>query len=435
MDRVIRGDCLGELKKLPDDSVDLVCTDPPYGIGFMGKEWDTFKPDVVADDVQNSKRRNGKDDFVSPAQSAARYDHTPAGARKFREWLYSISVELLRVLKPGGFAFVCIGARQDSVSAVVMAMTEAGFKTDFTSIYWTYASGFPKAANIGKVVDKRMGTPRPRIAGGAGTRGNTFPLKPETQSREARSPVAQSLNGSYGGFQPKPAVEVIIVAMKPLSEKTFVDQALKNGKGVTWLDDCRIPGAVTTNPLVRNAAGFRSSGLANQGETGGGTDSFGRFPANLLISDQAVNDDDYSRYFCLDAWADRLPDRVKQAFPFLIAPKASKREKNEGTDLSKGKYMDETRVDKEAIGANNPRNRSGQLRTGNFHPTVKPLQLMCYLVTLGSRPGDVVLDPFLGSGTTGLAAKLLNRRYVGIEREAAYVEIAEARLKGVTPFY
>lgn len=238
------------------------------------------------------------------------------------------------------------------------------------------------------------------------------------------------LDGSYGGFQPKPAVEVIIVAMKPLSEKTFVDQALANGKGVTWLDDCRVPTSENNGrpqgSMPQPMDWGKSTGLVTEG------DARGRFPANLLVSDDVLNDGrkhvgthsqkptdgvsgfghrtnsgnfdggsgSYSRYFSLDAWAEKLPERVQKVMPFILCPKASKREKNPN-DVK------------------------------NAHPTVKPLQLMSYLVTLGSRPDDVVLDPFLGSGSTAIAAKLLGRRYIGIERESEYVEIALARLETV----
>jgi site-specific DNA-methyltransferase (adenine-specific) len=116
----------------------------------------------------------------------------------------------------------------------------------------------------------------------------------------------------------------------------------------------------------------------------------GRFPANLLVSDDVLNDG-YSRFFTLDEWA--------QTLPFLIVPKAAKSEK--GTD--------------------------------NKHPTVKPLKLMSYLITLFSRPGDTVLDPFVGSGTTCLAAQKLDRTSIGIEREAEYAVIAEARLEVEQP--
>ena len=117
--------------------------------------------------------------------------------------------------------------------------------------------------------------------------------------------------------------------------------------------------------------------------------------------------DDTSRYFSLDAWADfnikDLPEQVQRNLPFLIAPKASKKEKNAGLDVS------EIKKDK--------------------HPTVKPVKLMAYLITMGSREGDMVLDPFSGSGTTCVAASLLNRRYVGIEIMEEYFEIASRRIR------
>ena len=139
------------------------------------------------------------------------------------------------------------------------------------------------------------------------------------------------------------------------------------------------------------------------------------------------NSQSFSRYFDLDTWA--AEKGVQDTFPFMIVPKASKSEKNEGCDMEIAKYKDETRKDKDAIGCNNPRNRSGKISKGNFHPTVKPLKLMSYLITLGSRAGDTVLDPFVGSGTTCLAADALERKWIGIEREKEYVEIARARIK------
>jgi DNA modification methylase len=381
MYELIHANCIDVLRNLPDNSVDCIVTDPPYGYSFMGKDWDKAVPSVET-------------------------------------WR-----ECLRVLKPGAFAFIMSAPRQDVLNQMIMRIGEAGFDTDFTSIYWTYASGFPKAMNVGK-------------------RGG-----PE---------------GAYGGFQPKPAVELIIVAMKPLSEKTFVDQALKNGKGITWLDDCRVPAATSTgwNGLANGRFEHSGSGKHQPEYAGAGEPRpvTGRFPANLLVSDDVLNDgmekksgalkDDeyangksqgvaygdlsygynfppkaadtgsYSRYFDLDAWA--------KTFPFLIVPKASKSEKNNGLEnFELVRRADRTKDD--GIGGNNPRNRTNIAKL-NHHPTVKPLKLMAYLVTLGSRAGDVVLDPFLGSGTTALAAHQLNRQFIGIEREGEYVEIARARL-------
>lgn len=425
MNKIIHGDCLEELKALPDNSVDLVCTDPPYGYSFMGKNWDKAVPSV------------------------------------------EIWKECLRVLKPGAFAFVMSAPRQDVLSQMIVRIGEAGFDTDFTSIYWTYASGFPKAANIGKMVDKRNGTKR-KVLGvqknksGIGRTNDPNGKDWGTAASVVLTTGFSPLEGSYGGFQPKPAVEVIIVAMKPLSEKTFVDQALKNGKGVTWLDDCRVP----TNPNVDDKRlGGNGAWTTSKEQTvyGGGagiprgtveSDTRGRFPANLLVSDDVLNDGveriartgavgsggngssdfmpnsqvtssypdsgSYSRYFDLDAWA--------KTYPFLIVPKASKGEKNEGLDGRKKVTVG----DGPPVPIDNAFQR-GKTERVNSHPTVKPLKLMAYLITLGTRPGDVVLDPFLGSGTTALAAKNLNRNYLGIEREKEYVEIAEARLLTVQP--
>lgn len=441
--KLLHGDCLKLLRTLEAGSVDLICTDPPYGIGFMGSAWDTFRPEKVAKDVEASKRKDGDDrGFASPALSAARYDHSPQGGRRFRDWFSDVSAELLRVLKPGAFAFVCIGARQDSVSAVIAALTEAGFKTDFTSLYWTYASGFPKALNIAKALGKRAGAKRVAIGRrcGHGLSGGGYGAR------------AKALRGSYGGFQPKPAVEAIIVAMKPLAEKTYADQALKNGKGVTWLDDCRIPSR--EKPQMQGAyAGTTAVPLA--ASRAGGKEypeALGRFPANLLVSDDVLDDGrsykgtrtlvrhrngltlfgrgagrpesvpgasdigSYSRFFSLDAWA-------LKTLPFLIVSKAGKREKN--LVVRKRRAGD---ICRSVFCAADTGKRK---ISGNTHPTVKPLRLMAYLIALGSRPGDLVLDPFLGSGTTAVAARLLGRRFIGIEREAEYLAIARARLAAI----
>lgn len=415
---LIHGDSKEELKNLEDNSVDLLCTDPPYGYSFMGKAWDKALPDI------------------------------------------EIFKECLRVLKPGAFAFVMSAPRSDVCSRMAILLEDAGFRIDFTPIYWTYASGFPKAMNIGKMVDKRMGAER-LVKGFESKHIN----RPQTDNwKKSAQPIengifttadggglqaitepatdeAKALDGSYGGFQPKPAVEVIIVAMKPLSEKTYVDQALKNGKGITWLDDCRV-----------GKEGARFNGRSVDSDIYGkyGTSKpaevydKGRFPANLIISDNILDKrvdgvtahdrlqtdgegstpsipTNYSRFFSLDAWA--------QTLPFLAVPKASKSEKNKGLEgLPKGPPPASART-KPAEGR---QNALGELRA-NHHPTVKPLKLMSYLITLGSRPGDTGLDPFCGSGTTIVAAKELGRQSIGIEREEEYVAIAGARLQAIIP--
>ena len=204
---LIHGDSLVELVKLADNSVDLIVTDPPYGYSFMGKEWDKALPDK-------------------------------------RIWK-----ECLRVLKHGGFAYVMSAPRQDVLARMMIDLEDSGFNTDFTSMYWAYATGFPKAMNVGKAVDKKLGVEREVI--GTGKSGETRQVYNAAEHPESfggkyditkpATDKAKELNGSYAGFQPKPAVEVIIVCMKPLSEKGYVDQAMKDGKGVSWFEDCRIP--------------------------------------------------------------------------------------------------------------------------------------------------------------------------------------------------
>jgi len=396
--------------------------------------------------------------------------------------------------------------------------------------YWTSAFPTPKkwkkikeVMNLGdewdwiiERYDKKRGYLNKPTGGLHGGTGNTVgkftgkQLKNESYSKEAKA-----LDGSYAGFQPKPALEVILVAMKPLSEKTYVDQALKNRKGITWLDDGRIPFKREDTPkggfgrmgigigkplehqkyekvIIHNApAGTFAGGEQNRGSYKDYRENTkGRFPANLLVSDDVLNDgskqsqghwsktkttgygkfgggkseysgvgrkepyiykghrykvkgfikdhklqalsnyDDcgsFSRYFSIDAWWNEkiknLPDNIKKTFPFLIVPKASKSEKNRGCeDLEIPEYRWNNKGNFQQI----------KNRKGNFHPTVKPIKLASYLITIGSRRGDIILDPFAGSGTTLISAKMLGRKYIGYEINPEYYEIAKRRIASIS---
>ena len=500
MNKIVQGDSLKVLKKLEDNSVDMICTDPPYGYSFMGKDWDKAVPSV-------------------------------------KLWK-----ECVRVLKPGGLCFVMSAPRADVQGEMIKRLDKSGFRTDFTPIYWTYASGFPKAANIGKLVDKRKGKKRKVIGKykhprsvekgeevdknwGEASMTNTLEgyitqgddkrtLRERLEITEPSSVEAKELDGSFGGYQPKPAVEVILVCMKPLSEKTYVEQALENGKGVTWLNDVRIPvseGDVPVGGFGRMKIGmgkpgetqsmkkvkrkprpgtttWSSSGFDNESNDIAAANPEGRFPANLIIQDDVLNDGknrkttwisdkhanvrsgeflgtfkhpgnqgyndegSYSRFFDLDRWWESrigdLPQSVQATFPFMIVPKASKAEKNEGVTKDKfKKSIGHNRFDKcgtcggyilqnqdrpSACKCKNPV-RQDNVMEGNFHPTVKPIELMSYLVTLGSRKDDLVVDPFVGSGTTCIAAKLLGRNYMGVEKDEDYALIAIERVKSHQP--
>ena len=443
--QIIHGDCLERLKGLDTDSVDLICTDPPYGISFLGKDWDKAVPPVAV-------------------------------------WR-----ECLRVLKPGGFAFILCTPRQDCLAQMIVRLGEAGFDTSFTSIYWTYASGFPKAGNLGKMADKRAGAEREVVGKKGGRYDNKFKhgstafithspgnATPDKLSHMGNitvpsTPEAKRLDGSYAGFQPKPAVEPVIVVMKPCAEKTYLDQALANGKGCTWLDDCRIPageclnGGAYTKASTKQPGNSFSIGLAN----GEFNQPSGRFPANLLCQDDVLYDGSvtkstphigtkggtlgvkntesgyvlrrgsanfsphsdsgtYSRFFDIDAWHSALPASAQRTFPWLIVPKPSKREKNEGLEGMPEKAKPLMGEFADNPGRTTP--KASATPRANFHPTVKPIKLMKYLVTLGSRPGDIVLDPYCGAGTTGIAAFYMGRQFIGIEIDQEYVEIARRRV-------
>ena len=410
MNKIINGDSLKVLKKLENESVDLICTDPPYGYSFMGKDWDKVVPSV------------------------------------------EIWKECLRVLKPGGFCFVMSAPRTDVQSRMGTKLEDAGFQTNFSPIYWTYATGFPKATNVGKLADKK------------------------------NYDEAKELDGSYVGYQPKPAVEVILVCMKPIEEKSYIDQALNNGKGVTWLDDCRIPyknqddSSATLRANTKGSGRYKDTNRAVYGNYDIQNEEYdptnGRFAANLIVQDDVLNDGvkrskgkhtdsgsasggiwqestgkpagrtygdegSFSRFYDLDSWwksqIHKLPESVQKTFPFMIVAKASKAEKNKGLEhlpKKKSSSMPGRRNAEDMSNSKIDHDVTGRFVTEkqNVHPTVKPIELMSYLVTLGSRENDVVVDPFVGSGTTCIAAKMLDRKYIGIEKEKDYAIIAKTRV-------
>ena len=354
--KIILGASEVVLSSIPDNSIDCLVTDPPYGYGFMCNGWDHSVPRT---DIWN---------------------------------------ECLRVLKPGAFAFIMSAPRQDVLGRQIFCIEEAGFCVDFTPIYWAYASGFPKLANVSKAIDKKAGAVRKIIKRNPNSRENCSISNTIYESGTVGKTAyitlpatekAKELDGSYAGFQPKPAVEVIIVAMKPLKEKTFTEQAESNRKGVTWMDDCRIP-----NEDSENAD---------------------RLPANLVVSDAVLGE--HSKFFDIDKWAN-------EHLPFIWVPKASRKEKEAGLQEIEDQIAKEDGWLKEN---GLPGEQRSEPRK-NPHPTVKPLALMSYLITMGSRPGDIVLDPFSGTASTCISAMMLKRDYVGIEISPEYHEIALKRV-------
>ena len=432
---LLLGDCLDRLKDLEDNSIDAIVTDPPYGLSFMGKKWDYDVPSV------------------------------------------DIWKECLRVLKPGGHLLSFAGTRTQHRMAV--NIEDAGFEIR-DMIAWVYGSGFPKSLNIGKAVDKLQGNER-KIVGTQKLAGTSATLKGNPNRKNWYD---QGKGGTYTpeisitrgtsqwegwGTALKPALEPITVARKPLEKGLNVaSNCLKWGVGGINIDGSRVPTSDKYN--YPNGAGGNSFSVGEEPD-GKRTEpvesnNLGRFPANLIHdgSDEVVGlfpsphgagvkreipsgvDNNY-----MGRGRDsgvRIGDSGS-ASRFFYCAKASKRERNigcEGLETSKkftaGNYSQSPTCktcDLTLNGTNDHSECSGEVyykemeskNTKNNHPTVKPLALMEYLVKLVSREGQVVLDPFMGSGTTGMACKRLDREFVGIEMIPEYMEIAKCRIEGV----
>jgi DNA modification methylase len=370
-------DCLDQLKRLEDDSIDSIVTDPPYGLNFMGKKWDYDVPSV------------------------------------------EIWAECLRVLKPGGHLLAFAGTRTQHRMAV--RIEDAGFEIR-DMIAWVYGSGFPKSLDVSKAIDKQAGAEREVIGlnayasrrpnNGTGDTGYGESLGgPATAIVTA--PATEAAQQWQGwGTALKPALEPITVARKPLIG-TVAENVLEHGTGGLNIDGCRVGSESTRRPTGSAPLNPKSGWNENSmGNILGGSDC-GRWPANLIHDGS---------------------DEVVGLFPVTTSGGGDKRG---GCDFFMG-------GDKRTTPKNHTPNTGSAARffycakaskrdrdEGNAHPTVKPTDLMRYLCRLVTPPGGIVLDPFMGSGSTGKAAMLEGLQFIGIEREGKYFEIAKARIDSV----
>ena len=367
---IILGDCLDVLRELPDNSIDSVVTDPPYGLskepdieevltkwmagedythrggGFMGKTWDSFVPGP------------------------------------------SIWREVYRVLKPGGHALVFAGTRTQDLMTISLRL--AGFEIR-DCIAYLYFSGFPKSLDVSKAFDKRAGVEREVIS-------------------DPATPLAKKWNG--WGTALKPAHEPIIMARKPLVG-TVAENVERWGTGALNIDGCRLntlPRKTGTKPTSDGPTGTGNTLVGSSKNRQAEYDMLnkGRFPANCVTTEP---DAFFSKYFNIT--------------PPELSKKASKKDRN-----SDWRGEEITLEIRPAGGLKGRADGSlgKQTFNRNTHPTVKPTDLMAWLVRLVTPPGGIVLDPFAGSGSTLVAAKREGFQYIGIEREAEYVEIAKARV-------
>lgn len=425
--KVINGNMLEELDKLDENSVDSIVTDPPYELNFMGKGWDN------------------------------------AGISFSKEtW-----EKCLRVLKPGGHLLAFGGSR--TFHRIAVAIEDAGFEIRDT-IMWIYGSGFPKSMNIGIELDKRNGVESEVIASGrGGVSSRAFQSEENTTSGEYEIKRAKNKWNGWG-TQLKPSYEPIIVARKPL-DGSILDNIEKYNVGGLNIDGCRIEHneeVKTTNRQSRqdgtvfdnNNSGFDSSKLKMAS-----ANPDGRFPNNVILTYDDTDKDEVIRTgkdggFPYTSGGNRHNTAIRQsdknsgygfdintrneyadsgsAARYFYCAKASKKDREEGLDYFPSKAMYVADNEHGNLGAFYVKKSGGdmgdeQVRK-NIHPTVKPTELMQYLVRLVTPKDGTVLDPFTGSGTTGKAVayenneRNANYKFIGIELSTEYAEIAKARI-------
>ena len=328
MDEIFNCDCIEGMRELSADSVDAIVTDPPYGLNFMGKDW----------------------------------DHGVPG-----EQFWS---EALRVAKPGAYLLSFGGTR--TYHRLACAIEDSGWEIR-DCLGWLYGSGFPKSQNVSKQIEKQAGV--------RGDDGHAFNVAGDYNNRDLKPPnrnyattpltMAAAKQWQGWGTGLKPAWEPIIMARKPL-DGTVAHNVMTYGTGAIDIEACR----VGTDTIVTQG-GDKFPGVYGEYNTCEVSQHKGRFPANIIHDG-----------------SDEATAPMGDASRFFYCAKASKKDRGEG----------------------------------NNHPTVKPQSLLRYLIRLVTHEGAVVLDPFLGSGSTAVAAMVTGRHYLGYEILPEYFDIARARL-------
>ena len=402
---LLNGDCIEQMQKLKDEGklVDSVVTDPPYHLTSIVERYGK-------DGSAPAKDKDGLYQRQARGFMGKEWD---GGDIAFRTDTWKLAYDLL---KPGGYLLAFSASRNYHRMAV--AIEDAGFEIR-DQIMWIYGSGFPKSLNIGKAIDKRLGNKREVV----GTRVSAFGDADGSETDDGRNLWGKEStkeveltkgNSEYEGWGTalKPAHEPIVMARKPL-EGSNIDNVLKYGTGAINIDGCRIE----TDERLNIGSNNRENGVVNFGmkdnKDSQKQNELGRYPANLIHDGLQ---EDWARYF--------------------YCPKTSSAERNRGLDnfdtkkmgMSGGAQSKGDGYDKgQGIGLNRVIERK------NTHPTVKPQELMKYLCRLVTPKGGVVLDPFMGSGSTGVAAKDEGFDFIGIEKEQEYFDIANARIKVSSP--
>lgn len=397
------GNCFDILEEMPDNSVHAVVADGPYGLAFMGQTWDDFEP------------------------------------LEYQRWSCRWAKKAKRVLKPGGHLLSFSGTR--TYHRMASGVEDAGYEIR-DCLMWAYGTGFPKALDVSKAIDKQAGkederdvvgehkyadrqpnntTDADNMAFHEEYDGSTIHSGLATKETAPATPEAEQWDGFKTSL--KPAFEPVVVARKSLSESTVAENVLQHGTGALNIDSCRIeteanPDGYWPADDEDHEGTIPDDKLYGNGRTtGSGQNTKGRYPANLVLDEQAgamldeqsgecptgdINDVEYEDEGSdiYGSYGNRVVNHTGDsggASRYFYCAKASKAE----------------------------RTLDGAI--DNKHPTVKPVDLMDWLVTLVTAEDQIVLDPFAGSGTTCKAAKEAGREFIGIEKNAEYADIARAR--------
>ena len=379
IDGLHSGDCVEVMRAWPDACVDAVVCDPPYGLEFMGKEWDKLQLSDNESGPQSEgwHDNGGKNPYARRA--TARYAGKKLGAKTSemqtqQAWHEAWAREAFRVLKPGGHLVAFGGSR--TYHRLACALEDAGFEIR-DSLMWLYGSGFPKSLN---------------------------------------------LDGEREGWGTalKPAHEPCVLARKPL-EGTVAANVQKWGTGALNIDGCRVNARWPANVVLDEEAG------AMLGE-----------PSRFFYCPKVSRKERDLGCEDLDHHDAQGTTNRKPGAPGTVNPRAGAghnaggpilRCKHCEVDGSGGRRVSVCKVTQEKHTEEDWVQVGVHPRVRNNHPTVKPIALMAWLIRLVTPPGGVVLDPFMGSGSTGIAALREGARFVGIEREPEYFRIATARIE------
>lgn len=445
------GDAIEVLAQLPDASVDSVVTDPPYGLEFMGKSWDRFDEDSRAragmsgtgytDGAERLERPSFLGGLNPKCRSCGKWqrggnpcscdspnfpNERRARSAAFGDWCEAWTAECLRVLKPGGHLLAFGGTR--TWHRLTCAVEDVGFEVR-GSIAWLYGSGFPKSLDVSKAIDKAVGAERelvtvPNIALPSGqARYLETPGHRQSAVTGGPTPATPDAERWQGwGTALKPAFEPIVVARKPLAG-TVAGNVLAHGTGALNIAACRVetdqprPARV---PAGRNGAVY---GAGLEGGTKAPDTTAGRWPTNVVLDDtQAAALDQQSGERPSGAWdGNRNVPKFGNGGVYNDLEGAPERGKQADTGGA-SRFFPTFRYEAKAPTSERPR------VNGTAHPTVKPLDLMRWLVRLVTPPGGTVLEPFAGSGTTVEACIVEGFHCIAIEREADYLPLIMQRV-------